>query len=183
MLPLQTDRRKIFISSVEVDEVGFARFGNTFNTDWTAWKNLWVFLPKSLKMKLLWNKKADESRLLRSRADSNRCTSFCRALPSHSATRPKIVARCRFQVTGCASLMTLTWLIVLVPSPHKLTPLSQFFYRIIYAIWNSIHIERCRYLSGRTAVQAFADPDASGLASRPRDPNSCKLQVSSCRLT
>src|SRR5690606_27762572 len=25
---------------------------------------------------------------LRSRADSNRCTSFCRALPSHSATRP-----------------------------------------------------------------------------------------------
>jgi hypothetical protein len=27
-------------------------------------------------------------KMLRSRADSNRCTSFCRALPSHSATRP-----------------------------------------------------------------------------------------------
>lgn len=27
----------------------------------------------------------------RSRADSNRCTSFCRALPNHSATRPSVM--------------------------------------------------------------------------------------------
>ncbi len=31
---------------------------------------------------------ASFKKVLRSRADSNRCTSFCRALPSHSATRP-----------------------------------------------------------------------------------------------
>src|SRR6478736_8320816 len=31
----------------------------------------------------------DQRAFERSRADSNRCRSFCRALPSHSATRPK----------------------------------------------------------------------------------------------
>ena len=33
-------------------------------------------------------------RLLRSRADSNRCSWFCRPKPSHSATRPFTVLRC-----------------------------------------------------------------------------------------
>ena len=39
---------------------------------------------------------------LRSEADSNRCTRFCRPLPSHSAIRPIFVP---FYPFGCANIM------------------------------------------------------------------------------
>ena len=41
-----------------------------------------------LETENVWNFYSKHLPILRSRADSNRCTRFCRPLPSHSATRP-----------------------------------------------------------------------------------------------
>ncbi len=68
----------------------------------TADGRTWSFcFPSCAQARLAWpkNKRPDPDGLslfgLRSEADSNRCSSFCRAVPSHSATRP---FGCRAQI-------------------------------------------------------------------------------------
>lgn len=46
--------------------------------------------------------------LVRSEADSNRCTRFCRPLPSHSAIRPKFYPSYPRQSGGTVSNLALT---------------------------------------------------------------------------
>lgn len=54
---------------------------------------------------------------VRSEADSNRCTRFCRPLPSHSAIRPKFYPSSPRQSGGIVSNLALTPPPVDLPSP------------------------------------------------------------------
>ena len=57
------------------------------------------------------------SRFLRSEADSNRCSSFCRAVPSHSAIRP-------YYPFGSANIQTFSFFTKFLPFFHRKVKIS-----------------------------------------------------------
>ena len=57
------------------------------------------------------------SRFQRSEADSNRCSSFCRAVPSHSAIRP-------YHPFGSANIQTFSFFTKFLPFFHRKVKIS-----------------------------------------------------------